>query len=42
MSGLEFYVYLVAGIGIPALLILSIAIREWVSNHYHPHHHRHA
>lgn len=38
----ELYVYLVAGIGLPALLVLSIAIRDWVLHHYHPHHHRHA
>lgn len=42
MSGFELYVYLVAGIGIPALLVLSIALREWVLHHSHMHHHRHA
>jgi len=38
----DFFVYLVVGIGIPALLVLSIAIREWVLHYHHPHYHRHA
>ena len=42
MSGLEFYVYLVVGIGIPALLVLSIAIRDWMRHYHFPHHNRHA
>ena len=38
----DLIVYVVVGIGIPALLVFSIALREWVLRHYHPHHHRHA
>ena len=35
-------IYLVVGIGIPALLVISIALRDWVLRHHHPHTHRHA
>jgi len=38
----ELLIYLVVGIGIPALLVLSIALRDWVLQHHHPHYPRHA
>ena len=38
----ELLIYLVVGIGIPALLVASIALRDWVLHHHQPHYPSHA